>query len=376
MLGSRANVTDVTRMCAQLAGVEAAAVAPYETVDGTVQLIAYIVPSPGCQFDPGQLRDEARRRVPAHMVPSRFVELDALPLLGNGKLDRAKLLPPSVRPSPTESHRAPRGPVETMIAERWSRLLKTERVGVDDNFFEQGGHSLLALDLISEIREAFGVDVGISRLNDGPTVAALAGVVEQALINSRHCPTEPGQTGFTPLAHDAAHAFDPFPLTEMQQALWVGRTSAVEMGGIGCLGYFEWDCEGLSPDALERAWQALIDRHDALRTIFSSDGMQRTLGDTPPYRIERVDLRGFDAEQQTARLSALRETLSQSVLPADSWPLFRIAMCRLGDRGSRVMMGIDLLILDAWSYFHILIPELVRLLERRRGTSPAGIHLP
>lgn len=368
ILGSRANVSDTARLCEGLDGVKEAVVTSEATVDGTTRLIAYVVPQQNIRLKPELLQKEARIDVPAHMVPSRFHVVDELPVLSNGKIDRQSL--PALARDPVDHLVKPRGPIEEKIAEKWEKVLKVKVESAHDNFFDHGGHSLLALDLVAELRADLGVEISIPVLNKAPTVAGLSRIVQQYLLSGSAAQLPKTERVLGPVKADIANRFAPFPLTEMQQALWVGRTTGVEMGGLGCVGYFEWDCPDVSPDKLELAWQTLIDRHEMLRTVFRSDGSQCTLTDLPKYKIENYDLRDLDMETTEARIDTLRDEMSQLVLPADQWPLFRIGACQLNDGRTRLMMSIDLLILDAWSYFHILVPELAKILDKESGDLP------
>ncbi|HKO20766.1 MAG TPA: amino acid adenylation domain-containing protein, partial [Acidobacteriaceae bacterium] len=122
-------------------------------------------------------------KLPAHMVPSAFVILESLPLTPNGKVDRRALR--GIKPAGYESDKeviSPRTPLEETLAELWRGVLHLERAGVHDNFFESGGHSLLATQLISRVRETFQIEMRLRALFDNPTIAELAVLVEQALL--------------------------------------------------------------------------------------------------------------------------------------------------------------------------------------------------
>jgi thioesterase domain-containing protein/acyl carrier protein len=117
------------------------------------------------------LRSFARAKLPDYMVPSAFVALDRLPLLSNGKVDRAALPPPELTPS---VRRGPRSLQEDILCDLFAEVLGLERVGIDDNFFNFGGHSLLAIRLIGRIRATLGVEIAIRTVFQAPTVEALA----------------------------------------------------------------------------------------------------------------------------------------------------------------------------------------------------------
>jgi len=146
----------------------------------------------------------------------------------------------------------------------------------------------------------------------------------------------------------------PFPLTDIQQAYWVGRASGMTLGSVGCHGYWETDAVGIDVERLECALQRLIDRHDMLRVIFLPTGEQQTLEEVPPFRIETVDLRGRSAAAAAAELGALRERMSHRLYVPDQWPLFDIRAARLDERTTRLFLSFDLLVLDAASIFQLL----------------------
>jgi amino acid adenylation domain-containing protein len=140
-------------------------------------------------------------------------------------------------------------------------------------------------------------------------------------------------------------ADDSFPLTEIQQAYWVGRR-AMTLGNVGCHAYREFILGDLQPQRIEAAWQALIRRHPMLRTVISEQGLQYTLPEAPDYRLPIVDLR--HQADAAARLAALRETFSHQTFDPSRWPLFDLRLIYL-DGQTRLHMGMDLLIADAAS---------------------------
>ncbi|WP_051806661.1 non-ribosomal peptide synthetase [Streptomyces sp. NRRL F-2664] len=176
-------------------------------------------------------------------------------------------------------------------------------------------------------------------------------------------------TELLPARADSAASF---PMTETQQALMIGRGEAVEMGGIGCYGYFEWERADLDPERFATAWRTVVARHDMLRAIGRTDGTQWVPADPLPFEIPVVDLRHLSADAAREHLAAVREEMSHVVFPVGSWPLFDLRIFRLGgpeDLG-RVHLGIDLQVLDASSAFQVLFPELVDLYENPDAELP------
>ncbi|HEU5472376.1 MAG TPA: amino acid adenylation domain-containing protein [Actinophytocola sp.] len=144
------------------------------------QLIGYVVPSG--EIDSAELRRFVAERLPEFMVPAAFVLLDRLPLMPNGKLDRAALPEPEFTGA---AYRAPRTPREEALARLFAEVLGVDRVGIDDGFFELGGHSLIATRLISRARADLGIEIPIRKIFDLPTVAALAVWSEQSAAPRR-----------------------------------------------------------------------------------------------------------------------------------------------------------------------------------------------
>jgi amino acid adenylation domain-containing protein len=228
--------------------------------------------------------------------------------------------------------------------------------------------------MIARVRDRFGVRIGIHRVLSPATVANLASCVREA---SREASREArlARAPTPPLA--PAHArpaegggsiaareqpFLPFPLTELQQAYWVGRLSGVDLGDVGSHRYMEFETEEIDVARLELAWQGLVERHDMLRMIVRSDGLQQVLRRVPAYRIEVDDLGGAAADRAAATLGATRERMGHRDLDPGRWPLFELRATRLPDGRWRLHLSLDLLVADMVS-FQILARELAQLYE-------------
>lgn len=159
------------------------------------------------------------------------------------------------------------------------------------------------------------------------------------------------------MAPDMARSSQPFPLTEIQQAYWVGRQGTFELGNVSAHAYMEVDCGDLDLPRLEAALNKVIARHGMLRAVIDADGRQRILQEVPPYQIAVRDARGQSSEAQQQAVQETRSLLSHQVLPADRWPLFDIRATRLGERQYRLHLSLDVLILDAHSFDNVIAPE-------------------
>ncbi|MFD6910780.1 amino acid adenylation domain-containing protein [Streptomyces virginiae] len=353
--GFRVELGEVETHIARLDDIAEAVVVTQERGPGDKRLIAYVSPAGTAAPDSAAVRAEVARTLPYYMVPATVVVLPSLPRLPNGKVDRRSLPePPEGRDAVGAGYEAPRNEVEDGLSRLWSDAFRTDGVGIHDNFFELGGHSLLAFQLIDAIRRRYSVELSLSDLSTCPTVAELATLVTTERAGGR------GSFGGLPaIVPDPAARFEPFPLTESQQALWIGRGGLVELGNVGCHGYFEWESEKLDVPRFEGAWRRLVERHDALRTRVLPDGTQQVFEEIPAYEIPVTDLGSLDEEARQAELAALRERLSHQVLDGDAWPLFDVRISLLGGGRARIHLCLDFLVADAWSYFQVLIPDLV-----------------
>ncbi|MEU3606816.1 amino acid adenylation domain-containing protein [Streptomyces sp. NPDC035033] len=215
------------------------------------RLVAYVVPAAGAGARPEELRAFARDRLPEHMVPSSVVPLDRLPLTPNGKLDRAALPAPG-RAAARGPHRPARNPREQLVCDLFAEVLGTERIGVDDNFFDLGGHSVLATRLTARLRTAYGVELSLRALFEAATPAALARLLDDA------APARP------PLTRRARPR--PLPLSFAQRRLWFldrldGAAAAYNTP-------FVLRLSGpLDRAALRAALGDVLARHESLRTV-------------------------------------------------------------------------------------------------------------
>ena len=163
---------------------------------------------------------------------------------------------------------------------------------------------------------------------------------------------------------------EPFPLTDVQQAYWIGRDASYELGGVAAHSYVESEVAGLDIQRLEDALNALIARHDMLRMIVMPTGEQCILPDVPRYRVRVHDVSTLPAPERERQLLALRERMSHQVLAPDQWPLFEVAVSDLGDSRSRVHISLDLLIADAASVL-LLVSECLKLYQRPYADLPS-----
>ncbi len=304
------------------------------------------------EFYPEAMAAFLDQRLPEYMVPSVFLQLETLPLNENGKVNRKKLpLPETGLDSAKRSHTDPRSALETELASIWRQVLKNEKIGVHDNFFEQGGDSLLAIKIVTSVKEAFGVKLPLESIFEDPTIAELGSQIQklQGLAAA-----EKRSISWPRILPDRDAAYLPFPLTDIQQAYLVGRSGDFELGKVASHCYFELEGHDLDTDQVNLAWQRLIDRHDMMRAVILPDGRQQVLTDPGQYKIRISDLRAMDVEVVQSQLRSLRDEMSHQVLSPETWPLFDVRISLLPKKRIRLHISFDNLIFDGWSMFHLL----------------------
>src|ERR1700674_4793201 len=176
--------------------------------------------------------------------------------------------------------------------------------------------------------------------------------------------------GLPAVQPDERNRFEPFPLTDLQQAYLIGRSEGIELGNISCHGYAEVDMEDWDRERFQSALQKIIDRHEMLRCIVLPEGRQQILPCPQKYEIKVNDLRKQDAAATAARLDSIRARMSHQVHASDQWPLFEFCVSLLDAKISRLHISTDLLIGDGRS-FEIMFRELMQLYHHPETTLPA-----
>jgi amino acid adenylation domain-containing protein len=311
-----------------------------------------------------QLRAHVSEKMPEYMVPSAFVLLDALPITPNGKVDRRALpAPDQSRPDTGGDYAAPQTPVERALARIWGDVLRVERIGVDDNFFELGGHSLLATQVISRVRAAFDLNLPLRCLFETPTVGGLAQAIEEA----RRAQQDASDRAIRPVPRT-----DDLPLSFAQQRLWfldqlqTGNAynvpAAIRLQG------------RLDADALERALDEIVRRHEALRTTLPSvDGRPRqVIAPTLTVPLSRIDLRLRPAAEREAAARELARDETIRGFDLASGPLLRTTLIQLDEADHVLLVTLHHIVSDGWS-LGVLSTELTALYNAFSLGQPATL---
>ncbi|HEY1381010.1 MAG TPA: condensation domain-containing protein, partial [Gemmataceae bacterium] len=351
--GFRIELTEIEATLTQHSAVRDAAVVAVDDGRGVKRLVAYVVPADGVPAPSAtDLRAFVGGKLPEYMVPGVFVPLAALLLSANGKVDRKALPAPDLsRPDVSHEYVAPRTDAEARLAAVWSDVLRVERVGVRDNFFELGGHSLVATQVLSRVRAEFGVELPLRKLFEAPVLADFAAAVaaaEQAKLGPALAPADGGEV----------------PLSFGQKRLWF--LDRLEPGNPAYHLSLAVRLVGeLDQPLLRWCVDAIVARHDALRTVFPvADGKPAAVVNPPaPVDVEVVDLSGLPPadREPRVRLAALEHYRRPFDLARG--PLYRIGLLRLGDREHVALVTLHHIVSDGWSS-GVFLRELGQLYAR------------
>ncbi|HZF10319.1 MAG TPA: non-ribosomal peptide synthase/polyketide synthase, partial [Thermoanaerobaculia bacterium] len=339
-------------------------------IAGLRRLVAYVVPAtPGdtAPLESAGLRRFLAERLPAYMIPSHFVVLEALPIAATGKVDRRALpLPERLE---DEGYVAPRTPFEAEVAAVWTEVLGGERVGVHDSFWDLGGHSLLATQVLSRLRRLFRVEISLRTFFEQPTVAGLAAALAEVTASEAETTSET-------IPRRPVGAAPP-PLSFAQERLWfLSRLAPSSLYNMPVPLRLAGRLDVL---ALARSLTVIVRRHEALRTTFpeSAQGTGQAVQVIAPVSealvfLPCIDLSGLP--RTTRETEARRRAAEESDRPFDleSGPLFSARLFRLGEQEHLLLLLLHHIVADGWS-IGVLLRELSLLYEADIAGRPSPL---
>ncbi|MFE1251023.1 amino acid adenylation domain-containing protein [Streptomyces sp. NPDC058766] len=352
--GFRVELGEVEAALARHEGVAHAVAVLREDRPGDSRLVGYVL-ARNTELDVRGLRESVRQSLPDYMVPAAIVVIDELPLTPNGKLDSAALPRPV---HPTDARRAPRNLREELLCGLFASVLGRDTVGIDDSFFDLGGHSLLAVRLSSRARSVLGVELPARLLFSTPTVAGLADSLGDVLTGR-----PPLRAGLRP---------DVLPLSYAQQRLWF-LNQWEETGTSYNLPLALRLTGPLDPDALERAWSDVTDRHESLRTVFADrDGRPvQSVWAKGEVRPDLVHREVPEAEAEAAIRAAADHPFDLAAQPPAIARLFTT-----GREDHVLLLVFHHIVCDGWSLGPLLRDLSTAYAARVRGDAPQWDELP
>ena len=293
-------------------------------------------------IDAGELRDFLADKIIEETLPNIFIHLAEIPLTANGKVDTRAL--PSLEQARQDSKRTvvrPRTQTEELLAAIWSRVMALPEIGVTDDFFGLGGHSLLAHQIISRTRATFQVDLPLRTLFEATTIEKLAVVLERILRERTGNSAPPlvarGERGKAPLSFG-------------QQRLWF--MNELRSGSVSYNIYPSFELEGsLNAAALEQSLNAIIRRHESLRTTFKVvDGqLSQVIAPELIIKVPFTDVSALPAEEQEAALRSTADEEAQKPFDLKEGPLVRAHLVRLEPQRHVLFLAMHHIISDAAS---------------------------
>lgn len=359
--GFRIELGEIEAVLESAAGVRQAVVMAREQAEQK-KLVAYVVRDSQVAVSVTDLRRAVAAKLPDFMMPAAFVVMELMPLTPNGKVDRNVLSAlEHENPTTEETFVAPRTPQEEMMANIWRVVFGLKQVGVYDNFFELGGHSLLAMQIISRLRHEFQWELSLSELFKTPTVAGLAA----GLAKNGHAKS--------PAEITRSERKGSLPLSFAQQRLWFlhqlepGSTAYHIPMAIRLTGW-------LDVKALQKSLQAIIQRHEILRTTFASveGSPSQVVVPAGPMDWKIVDLSNNPPQEREAEIQRVVEKESVRGFDLARGPLIRFALLRVGAEENVLFLVLHHIISDGWS-MGVFFSELGKLYDAYFTRTPAAL---
>jgi amino acid adenylation domain-containing protein/non-ribosomal peptide synthase protein (TIGR01720 family) len=314
--------------------------------NGTQELVAYLVALEPLHVP--NLRHHLSQKLPDYMIPTHFIWVDEIPLTSNGKVDKRALLQltDNRQQLSEETFVAPSTPMEERLADLWTNILGVERVGIHDDFFELGGHSLKGTQLVSKIRNDLEIKMGLRDLFESPTIAKLAKVIQNRQ------PTALIQIEPVPIAEHYA-------VSNAQRRLWILEQMGADIAAYNITGSNLLEGQ-IKVEALEKALQILVARHESLRTTFIefNEEPRQVIRQNIDFKVEIVDLTVVDNPEPQAQQLVNQEAAKAYDLKTG--PLFKVKLYHLGAERYVFLLSMHHIISDGWS-LEIFVKELLIL---------------
>ncbi|MFS0516530.1 amino acid adenylation domain-containing protein [Nostoc sp. UIC 10607] len=361
--GFRIELEEIESVLNQHPQISQTAVIVREDTPGNKRLVAYVVPYQKMEINCTNLQSFLKNKLPSYMVPTIFVDLDTLPLNPNGKIDRQALPAPKLQ----ENFVAPRNAQEETLAKIWCQVFGLEQIGVDDNFFQLGGHSLIATQILSRIRDVFQVEVSFGQLLENPTINHLVQVIVQQQQLKQSSPLAKIQ----PISREGY-----LPVSFAQERVYFIEQLAPSMSAyqfqesLRFKGY-------LNISILEQSLSEILRRHEIFRTTFPAVEGKLVQLIHPPQAVVLtvIDLQNFPKAEQEAEVERLTDEAIQKPFDISQLPLIRWKLLKLSDQEYVLVHVEHHMVHDGWS-FNLFLRELLTLYQAFSEGKPSPLAEP
>ncbi|MHA4842637.1 amino acid adenylation domain-containing protein [Flavitalea antarctica] len=352
--GYRVELGEIENRLLQGGIVNQAVVLAKDDKDGNKRLVGYV--TGGGDFDKDEMLSDLKEKLPEYMIPAIWVVMESFPMLPNGKIDRKSLPDPELSEQSGGQHVAPRNETEERLSVLWKDVLEVEELGVHDDFFERGGHSLLAVRLISMIRREFQVEMPIGHIFDFPTVATLASQI-----------AVPSEAQVLPSIKPSTKRPEQIPLSFSQERLWfIDQMEGSVQYHVPAVLRLKGK---LNLEALSYSLETIVSRHEVLRTVIIQHEGQpyQQIKEDNEWKLEIVD--GSIYKNNAAALDLYLQKITEAPFDLSKDSMIRAAIITLDENDNVLVVTLHHIASDGWSR-SVFVSELVELYESRNQNKP------
>ncbi|MEA5601256.1 non-ribosomal peptide synthetase [Nostoc sp. UHCC 0252] len=365
--GFRIELGEIEALLSQHFDVQQAVVIAREDIPGDKRLVAYIVPKQKVDLSVNTLKGFLQEKLPHYMMPAVFVILDSLPLTPNGKVDRRNL--PAcdrTRPDLEERFVAPRNPVEEKLAAIWAELLGLDLIGVNDNFFYLGGHSLIATQMLSRVREVFPVELSFGQIFENPAIASLAQLLTQGNQEQHE-----QRLAIRRIPHEGL-----LPVSFAQERVYFIQQLAPENSAYQFQAKILFRGQ-LDVTVLHQCLDEIVQRHEIFRTTYPAVNgrLFQVINPHEPISFKVIDLQAFPESEQAAEAQKLCEAEVQQPFDMNQLPLVKWVLLKLSEQEHELIHIEHHMAHDGWS-FNVFLGELLELYPAFCAGKPSPLTEP
>lgn len=350
--GFRIELGEIEALLSQHPDVRQAVVIAREDIPGDRRLVAYIISNQKPEANATTLKCFLEEKLPNYMVPAVFVILDSFPLTPNGKLDRQNLPAPERLRPVEETFVAPSNEIEEKLGVIWAELLGLEKIGVNDNFFHLGCHSLIVTQMLSRARE-FQVELSFNEIFENPTIASLA-----QLIAHGNKEQQWQRPAIERIPHQGL-----LPVSFAQERVYFIEQLAAESNAYQFQATLRFHGQ-LNVAVLQQCLNEIVRRHEIFRTTYPAVNGQlfQVIHPHQPISFTIIDLQSFPEDEREAEATKLVETEVQKKFDLNQLPLVRWVLLKLSDQEHLLIHIEHHMAHDGWS-FNVFLSELVELYQ-------------
>ena len=331
--GFRIELGEVESQILKLDRVKETAVLAREDPTGSHYLCAYVVASE--ELLASDLRDYLSVNLPDYMIPSYFISMEKLPLTANGKLDRKALPEPDVK---LATYVPPRNEKEELLAQIWCEVLGREKISVDDNFFEIGGHSLKATVLVSRIHKELNIKIPLKEIFRAPTIAGLCKCLADLNVNMYE-------------AIEALPAKEHYEVSYTQKRMWIINQLNPNSPMFNMPGHVTL-YEEVDSTMIQKIFDKLLERHEAFRTRFeelAAGSLVQIIDEKSDLQINEVDLLTLPPTAREQERTRIYEELATKIFDLRKGQLIDVKLIKVNEKEYDLIFCMHHIISDGWS---------------------------